>query len=69
MIRRIRSNPGTRHAYSVILTAQTETEIHALNDETNELSIDEFIRKPLMSEVVRSLVDKVQSVTRLTKEA
>ena len=69
VIRRIRSNPATRRAYSVILTAQTETEIRTLTDETKELGVDEFIRKPLMSEVVRSLVAKVQSVTRLTKAA
>jgi CheY-like chemotaxis protein len=59
VIRRIRSNPVNRHAYSVILTAQTETEIRTFNDEAKELGVDEFIRKPLMSEGVHSLVAKL----------
>jgi CheY-like chemotaxis protein len=65
VIRRIRSNPVTRHAYLVILTAQTEAEIRTFNDEAKELGVDEFIRKPLLSDVVHSLVAKLnrQSVS------
>ena len=59
VIRRLRSNPDTRHAYSVIITADSEAEIRSLNDEAQELGIDEFIRKPLMPDVVHSLVAKL----------
>jgi PAS domain S-box-containing protein len=56
VIRRLRSNPVTRHAYSVILTALSEGDIRDLNDEAEELGVDEFIRKPLTRERVHSLV-------------
>jgi CheY-like chemotaxis protein len=57
VIRKIRSNPDTRNAYSVILTA--EVEIQAFNDKAKELGVDEFISKPLMPDVVHSLVAKL----------
>jgi CheY-like chemotaxis protein len=60
VIRRLRSNPATRHAYSVILTAQSETDILDLNDAANTLGVDEFIRKPLIPEVVHSLLGKLK---------
>jgi CheY-like chemotaxis protein len=60
VIRRLRSNPVTRHAYSVILTAESEAEIRDFNDEANNLGVDEFIRKPLMPEVVHSLMAKLK---------
>lgn len=56
VIRRLRSNPVTRHAYSVILTALSEADIRELNDAAEELGVDEFIRKPLTRERVHSLV-------------
>ena len=59
VIRRLRSNPDTRQAYSVILTALSEAEIRTLNDEAQKLGVDEFIRKPLMPEVIQSLVAKL----------
>lgn len=60
VIGRLRSNPVTRHAYSVILTAESEAEIRDFNDEADNLGVDGFIRKPLMAEVVRSLVAKLK---------
>jgi CheY-like chemotaxis protein len=60
VIRRIRSNLVTRHAYTVILTAQSAAEIRDFNDEANNLGVDEFIRKPLMPDVVHSLIAKVR---------
>jgi CheY-like chemotaxis protein len=59
VIRRIRSNPVTRNVYSVILTAQPEADIRALNDKAKELGVDEFISKLLMADVVQSLVAKL----------
>lgn len=59
VIRRLRSNPVTRHAYAVILTALSEAEIRTFNDEAQKLGVDEFIRKPLMPEVVHSLAAKL----------
>jgi PAS domain S-box-containing protein len=59
VIRKIRSNPVTRNAYSVILTAQPEAELGALNDKANELGVDEFISKPLMADAVHSLIAKL----------
>lgn len=56
LIHRLRSNAVTRHAYSVILTALSEMEIRALNDEAKQMGVDEFIRKPLTRDVVHSLV-------------
>ena len=63
VIRRLRSNPDTRHAYSVILTAHSEAEIRSWNDEAQELGVDEFIRKPLMPEVAHSLGAKAHAAT------
>jgi len=60
VIRRLRSNPVTRHAYSVILTALSEAEIRAFNDEAKKMGVDEFIRKPLMPEVLHSLAAKLK---------
>jgi PAS domain S-box-containing protein len=60
VIRRLRLNPDTRNAYSVIITAESESEIRSLNDEAQELGIDEFIRKPLMPEVIHSLVARLK---------
>jgi PAS domain S-box-containing protein len=60
VIRRLRSNPVTRHAYSVILTAESEADIRDFNDEANNLGVDGFIRKPLMPEVVHSLMAKLK---------
>ena len=60
VIQRLRSNPVTRHAYSVILTAHSEAEVRSFNDEAKEMGIDEFIRKPIMPEVVHSLLTKLR---------
>jgi CheY-like chemotaxis protein len=60
VIRRLRVNPVTRHAYAVILTALSEAEIRTFNDEARNLGVDEFIRKPLMPEVVHSLAAKLK---------
>ena len=60
VIRRLRSNPVTRHAYSVILTALSEAEIRSFNDEAKKMGVDEFIRKPLMPEVLHSLAAKLK---------
>jgi CheY-like chemotaxis protein len=60
VIRRLRSNPLTRHAYSVILTALSDVEIRTLNDEAKKMGVDEFIGKPLTREVVRSLVARLK---------
>jgi CheY-like chemotaxis protein len=60
VIRRLRANPVTRHAYAVILTALSEAEIRTFNDEAKNLGVDEFIRKPLMPEVVHSLAAKLK---------
>jgi CheY-like chemotaxis protein len=56
VIRKIRSNPDTRNAYSVILTAQAEAEIRGLKGKAKELGVDEFISKSLMADVACSLV-------------
>jgi PAS domain S-box-containing protein len=61
VIRRIRSNQITRNAYSVILTAQPETEIRDFNARAEELGVDEFIGKLRMVDGVRSLVAKLKS--------
>jgi len=60
VIRRLRSNPINRHAYSVILTGLSEAEIRTFNDEAKTMGVDEFMRKPLMPEVVHSLVAKLE---------
>jgi len=60
VVRRLRSNPATRHAYAVILTALSEAEIRTFNDEATKLGVDEFIRKPLMPEVVHSLAGRLK---------
>jgi hypothetical protein len=44
----------------VILTALSEAEIRTFNDEAKKMGIDEFIRKPLMPEVLHSLVAKLK---------
>jgi PAS domain S-box-containing protein len=56
VIRKLRSNPATRHAYSVILTALSESDILELNGEAKQMGVDEFIRKPLTRESVHSLM-------------
>jgi PAS domain S-box-containing protein len=56
VIRRLRSNPVARDAYSVVVTALSEADIRELNDEAREMGVDEFIRKPLTREGVHSLV-------------
>ena len=56
VIRRLRSNPVTQHAYSVILTALSEADIRDLNHEAKRMDVDEFIGKPLTREGVHSLV-------------
>jgi PAS domain S-box-containing protein len=60
VIRRLRSNPVTRHAYCVILTALSEAEIRAFNDEAKKMGIDEFIRKPLLARGAHSLLAKLK---------
>jgi CheY-like chemotaxis protein len=60
VVRRLRSNPVTRHAYCVILTALSEAEIRTFNDEAGKMGVDEFIRKPLMSRVAHSLLAKLK---------
>jgi CheY-like chemotaxis protein len=59
VIREIRSNPVTRNAYSVILTAQPESEIRDFKHKAIELGVDEFISKLRMADAVRSLVAKL----------
>jgi PAS domain S-box-containing protein len=56
VIRRLRSNPVTQHAYSVILTALSEADIRDLNQEAKRMEVDEFICKPLTREGVHSLL-------------
>src|SRR5215467_2394968 len=63
VIRRLRSNPDTRHAYSVILTALSEAEIRTLNGEASKMGVDEFIPKPLRREIAHSLVTKLLTKT------
>jgi CheY-like chemotaxis protein len=60
VIRRVRSNPATRQAYSVILTALSEADIRTFNDEAQTMGVDEFIRKPLTREGVHFLVAKLK---------
>jgi PAS domain S-box-containing protein len=60
VVRRLRSNPATRSAYSVILTALSEAQIRDLNDGAKEVGVDEFIRKPLDREGVHSLVSRLK---------
>ena len=60
VIRELRSNPLTRHAYSVILTALPEADIRELNDQAKEIGVDEFIRKPLTRQGMRSLLAKLR---------
>lgn len=69
VIRKLRSNPDTRYAYSVILTAQSEAEVRSWNEEAQELGVDEFIRKPLMPDVAHSLVAKAHAASSLTNPA
>lgn len=59
VIRRIRSDPFTCNPYSVILTAQPETDIRAFNEKAKQLGVDEFISKLHIADVVHSLVAKV----------
>jgi PAS domain S-box-containing protein len=56
VIRKLRSNSATRHAYSVILTALSEADILELNGEAQRMGVDKFIRKPLTREGVHSLM-------------
>jgi PAS domain S-box-containing protein len=63
VIRRLRLNPDTRHAYSVILSALSEAEIRALNGEASKMGVDEFIPKPLRREITHSLVAKLLTKT------
>jgi CheY-like chemotaxis protein len=64
VIRRLRSDPLALNAYSVILTALSEADIREMNDQAKEMGVDEFIRKPLMPQVVRSLLAKISSRPR-----
>jgi len=56
VIRRLRSNSVTRNTYAVILTGLSTWEILAFNDEAKALGIDEFIAKPITSEVISTLI-------------
>ena len=60
VIRRLRSNPATRHAYSVILTAMSEADVRAFNDEAQKMGVDEYIGKPLTLERIHFLVAKLK---------
>jgi CheY-like chemotaxis protein len=56
VIRKLRTNPATRNAYSVILTALSESDILELNGEAKQMGVDEFIRKPLTRAGVHTLM-------------
>ncbi len=60
VIRKLRSTPDTRYAYSAIVTGLSESEIRTFNDEAPKMGVDEFIPKPLTREVVHSLVTKLK---------
>jgi CheY-like chemotaxis protein len=60
VIHLLRSNPLTRHTYTVVLTALSNEEVREFNREAERMGIDEFMPKPLMTETVRTLVTKVK---------
>jgi CheY-like chemotaxis protein/two-component sensor histidine kinase len=60
VIRRLRSNPATQQAYSVILTAMSEADVCSFNDEAKGMGVDEFIGKPLTLEGIHFLVTKLK---------
>jgi two-component system alkaline phosphatase synthesis response regulator PhoP len=58
VIRGLRSNPSTKEAYAVILTAMRERELSSRSD-VDELCVDAFISKPITIEAIRTLADKL----------
>jgi PAS domain S-box-containing protein len=60
VIRGLRSSPATSAAYTVILTALTQSELQTYNTQAKELGVDEFIPKPITLDVVRPLVSKLK---------
>lgn len=66
VVRGLRSNPATRRARAVILTALTEAEIRDYNCGAKQMGIDEFISKPLKRDVLRGLLAKLTPSRRVS---
>jgi CheY-like chemotaxis protein len=66
LVRALRSNPATRHTRAVILTALSEPEIRAFNRGAKEMGVNEFISKPLTSDVLQGLVAKLRPPRRMS---
>ena len=60
VIRLIRSNPLNQDSYAAVLTAMSKYEIRELNQEAENLGVDEFIPKPLTTEIIQRLVSKLK---------
>jgi CheY-like chemotaxis protein len=66
LVRAMRSNPATRHTRAVILTALSEAEIRAFNRGAKEIGVNEFVSKPLTSDVLQGLLAKVSRSHRVS---
>ncbi len=60
VIRALRTSPATQKAYAVILTAMSQTEVHAYNRSAKAHGVDEYVAKPLTIEAVRDLLPRVK---------
>ena len=61
VIRALRTNPATENAYAVILTALSLTEVQAYNCSAKANGVDEYISKPLTTEVLRDLLPRLRT--------
>jgi CheY-like chemotaxis protein len=58
VIRRLRSDPSTEGTYAVILTAVRERDL-AIDSKDQELRVDAIVSKPITTDTVRTLIEKV----------
>jgi two-component system CheB/CheR fusion protein len=56
VLRRIRATPDSQNAYSIILTAQSETEIRSLTETGRDMGVDRFISKAAFAGAIDSLL-------------
>jgi CheY-like chemotaxis protein len=60
VIRKLRSAPEALETHAVMVTAHSEREIRAYNQEAKAIGVEEFISKPVTAEVVRRLIGKLR---------
>jgi PAS domain S-box-containing protein len=65
VVRRLRSDSATRRSHAVILTASSETEIHAYNRAAESAWVNEFIAKPLTSDALRRVLARLRPSRRV----